>query len=211
MVFGFPADSASGPLRSLAPRRHGDSHIRPTNEPKGIRKRTVFASSTRSIETTSPPIASKNPLQAREPSLCAVKDARRPEPGLRTELRPPAVQSRGRDSGEERRHLIVVARPANPAHLETRERFRGSFRVQARSKTVNQQASTFRCCSREQKTNVVITSLVVALRACSVSFVGPTGVRHSVDVTAESLYEAAAMGLSRFRQDGWVDKIAPGT
>jgi hypothetical protein len=30
-------------------------------------------------------------------------------------------------------------------------------------------------------------------------------------VTAESLYEAAAMGLSRFRQDGWVDKIAPGT
>jgi hypothetical protein len=57
----------------------------------------------------------------------------------------------------------------------------------------------------------MIASDVVAPRACSVSFVGPTGVRHSVDVTAESLYEAAATAFSRFRQDGWIDKIAPGT
>jgi hypothetical protein len=51
----------------------------------------------------------------------------------------------------------------------------------------------------------------VSLRTCTVSFVGPAGVRHSVDVTAESLYEAAATGLSRLRLDGWVNKIAPGT
>jgi hypothetical protein len=51
----------------------------------------------------------------------------------------------------------------------------------------------------------------VALRACTVSFVGPTGVRHSVDVTGESLYEAAATGLSRLRQEGWVDQIGTGT
>jgi hypothetical protein len=51
----------------------------------------------------------------------------------------------------------------------------------------------------------------VALRSCTVSFTGPTGVRHSVDVTAESVYEAAALGVSQLRQDGWVAAIAPGT
>ena len=51
----------------------------------------------------------------------------------------------------------------------------------------------------------------MTVRACTVSFVGPTGVRHSVEVTAESLYEAAVVGLSLLRQDGWVTTIAPGT
>jgi len=51
----------------------------------------------------------------------------------------------------------------------------------------------------------------VGLRACTVSFVGPTGVRHAVEVTAESLYEAAILGLSLLRQSGWADQIAPGT
>jgi hypothetical protein len=51
----------------------------------------------------------------------------------------------------------------------------------------------------------------VAVRACTVSFTGPSGVRHSVDVSAESVYEAAALGLSRLRRDEWADRIAPGT
>ena len=51
----------------------------------------------------------------------------------------------------------------------------------------------------------------MAVRACTVSFVGPSGVRHSVDVTAESLYEAAALGLLWLRRDEWADQIAPGT
>jgi hypothetical protein len=51
----------------------------------------------------------------------------------------------------------------------------------------------------------------VAVRACTVSFTGPSGVRHSVDVSAESVYEAAALGLSRLRRDEWTDQIAPGT
>ena len=51
----------------------------------------------------------------------------------------------------------------------------------------------------------------MAVRACTVSFTGPSGVRHSVDVTAESVYEAAALGLSRLRRDEWADQIAPGT
>jgi hypothetical protein len=51
----------------------------------------------------------------------------------------------------------------------------------------------------------------VPARTCSVSFVGPTGVRHGVDLTAESLYEAAIIGVSMLREDGWAEQIAPGT
>jgi len=51
----------------------------------------------------------------------------------------------------------------------------------------------------------------VALRTCTVSFAGPSGVRHSVEVTAESIYEAAALGVSALKSDGWADAIAPGT
>jgi hypothetical protein len=51
----------------------------------------------------------------------------------------------------------------------------------------------------------------VAIRACVVSFAGERGVRHSVDVTAETLYEAAAVALSIFRQSEWTDGIGPST
>jgi len=36
-------------------------------------------------------------------------------------------------------------------------------------------------------------------------------VRHSVEVTAETLYEAAATALSVFRQSEWADIIGPNT
>ena len=51
----------------------------------------------------------------------------------------------------------------------------------------------------------------MALRTCTVSFAGPSGVRHSVEVTAESIYEAAALGVSALKNSGWTDVIAPGT
>ena len=51
----------------------------------------------------------------------------------------------------------------------------------------------------------------VALRTCTVSFTGPSGVRHSVEVTAESIYEAAALGVKALKNSGWADAIAPGT
>ena len=51
----------------------------------------------------------------------------------------------------------------------------------------------------------------VAVRACVVSFAGERGVRHSVEVTAETLYEAAATALSIFRQSEWADIIGPNT
>ena len=54
-------------------------------------------------------------------------------------------------------------------------------------------------------------SRVMPLRACTVSFIGPTGVQRSVKVTAESLYEAAILAVSLLREDGWAEQIAPGT
>lgn len=57
----------------------------------------------------------------------------------------------------------------------------------------------------------VLRSVAVAFRTCTVSFSGPSGIRHSVDVTAESVYEAAALGISALRQSGWVHDVPPGT
>jgi hypothetical protein len=51
----------------------------------------------------------------------------------------------------------------------------------------------------------------VAVRACVVSFTGVSGIRHSVEVTAESLYEAAVLAVTRFRQDIWGEAISSGT
>jgi hypothetical protein len=56
-----------------------------------------------------------------------------------------------------------------------------------------------------------ISCLAVPVRSCRVSFTGPSGVRHSVEVTAESLYEAAGLGLNVLSKEGWADQIAPGT
>jgi hypothetical protein len=53
--------------------------------------------------------------------------------------------------------------------------------------------------------------LAVPLRACTVSFKGASGIRHSTDVEAETLYEAAVMAVSRFRRDIWGEAVAAGT
>ena len=49
------------------------------------------------------------------------------------------------------------------------------------------------------------------LRLCSVGFKSATGISHSVDVEAETLYEAAAVGLARLKKDGWIEGLGPGT
>jgi hypothetical protein len=51
----------------------------------------------------------------------------------------------------------------------------------------------------------------MAARFCSVSFTSATGFTHSVDVEAETLYEAAGLGLARLKADGWVEGLGPGT
>jgi hypothetical protein len=56
-----------------------------------------------------------------------------------------------------------------------------------------------------------MVGVLMATKTCTVSFSGPSGVRHSVDVSADSLYEAAIVGFSLLKRDGWVDPLAPGT
>jgi hypothetical protein len=51
----------------------------------------------------------------------------------------------------------------------------------------------------------------VGIRACAVSFRGVSGIRHSVELEAETVYEAAIRGLHLLRKDGWVDNVGPGT
>ena len=45
---------------------------------------------------------------------------------------------------------------------------------------------------------------------CVVSFVDSGGIRHSIGLAAESLYEAAALAVSEFRRHNWVDDLEPG-
>jgi hypothetical protein len=47
----------------------------------------------------------------------------------------------------------------------------------------------------------------MSLRSCRVSFTDPQGIRHTVHVSAESLFEAAAMGLAALKKDVWVDPV----
>jgi hypothetical protein len=52
----------------------------------------------------------------------------------------------------------------------------------------------------------------VPLRSCLVSFTDSRGVQHSVEVTAETLFDAAALGVAVLRKDGWIDQgFAVGT
>ena len=63
----------------------------------------------------------------------------------------------------------------------------------------------------EQTANLIASHAVVALRICSVSFTDSRGIRHSVDVEAESVYEATVFAVRRFRADPWAERITNGT
>lgn len=43
------------------------------------------------------------------------------------------------------------------------------------------------------------------------SFVDVRGIRHQTDVEAESLYEAAVLGVRRFRNDPWIERVGDAT
>lgn len=47
------------------------------------------------------------------------------------------------------------------------------------------------------------------LRTCTVSFTDTAGIRHTVDVMAATLYEAAALGLAELRRCSFAD-ASPG-
>jgi hypothetical protein len=57
----------------------------------------------------------------------------------------------------------------------------------------------------------VISSLAVNVRECIVSYKDARGIRHSTQVEAESLYEAAVLGVCRMNNDPWLEKIGPAT
>jgi hypothetical protein len=50
----------------------------------------------------------------------------------------------------------------------------------------------------------------VAIRTCRVTCRDTDGVEHTVEVNAESLYEAVARGLTVFRNADWVSRIGSG-
>jgi hypothetical protein len=50
----------------------------------------------------------------------------------------------------------------------------------------------------------------MSVRTCKVTIEDMNGVRHTVDVTAGSLYEAVALGMAAIRTDEWVTGIAQG-
>jgi len=47
-------------------------------------------------------------------------------------------------------------------------------------------------------------------RICIVSFKDWNGMEHAVEVSAETLYEAAALGLKEFRSSEFSEQVAPG-
>lgn len=47
--------------------------------------------------------------------------------------------------------------------------------------------------------------MAVAVRSCAVSFKDGRGVEHSTEVLAETVMEAAALGLRCFREQGMID------
>jgi len=51
----------------------------------------------------------------------------------------------------------------------------------------------------------------VGVRACTVTFQDVRGIPHSIDVEADSLYEAVVLAVTRFRQDPWAGQVVAGT
>jgi hypothetical protein len=49
------------------------------------------------------------------------------------------------------------------------------------------------------------------MRTCAVSFLDVRGIRHVAEVQAESLYEAAILGMRVFKADPWIDHVGPAT
>ena len=49
----------------------------------------------------------------------------------------------------------------------------------------------------------------MSVKLCVVSFADIRGIKHSVEVEAESLYEAAVQGIRRLNQDPWMSASDP--
>jgi hypothetical protein len=49
------------------------------------------------------------------------------------------------------------------------------------------------------------------MKNCRVSFKDIEGIVHSVEVQAETMYEAAVLGLKALKRSDWIEVIGPGT
>jgi hypothetical protein len=47
----------------------------------------------------------------------------------------------------------------------------------------------------------------MAVRTCRVTCIDPRGVEHTIQVSAQSLYEAVAQALRIFREDAWCKEL----
>ena len=56
----------------------------------------------------------------------------------------------------------------------------------------------------------ILTGLMT-VRTCEVSYKDHRGVRHGVEVQAETLFEAAVMAIAHLKADPWLEKIGPAT
>jgi hypothetical protein len=66
----------------------------------------------------------------------------------------------------------------------------------------------FSQCSMATLKRICYSALPMSVRSCKVTIEDMNGVRHTVEVTAGSLYEAVALGMAAIRTDEWVTGIA---
>src|SRR6185369_2743819 len=57
----------------------------------------------------------------------------------------------------------------------------------------------------------MLDSSAMPARSCEVSYKDHRGIRHTAEVQAESLYEAACMAVKIFKEDPWLERIGPAT
>ena len=67
-----------------------------------------------------------------------------------------------------------------------------------------------RDCTRWRTKDEYATLLHVVLRTCTVAVRYLRDVEHSIEVTAETLYEAIATAIAALQQDNWVGEIGQG-
>jgi hypothetical protein len=48
-------------------------------------------------------------------------------------------------------------------------------------------------------------------KTCTVTVIDGRGIRHSVEVVAETLFAAAVLGIQVLKADGWTDPVGPAT
>jgi hypothetical protein len=71
------------------------------------------------------------------------------------------------------------------------------------------QRTSWMCGQGEYKANLLSSD--VSIRVCAVSYKDERGIRHGVEVEAESVYEAAVRAVAIFRGDPWSAQVGPGT